>query len=671
MGKINVLEKHIAELIAAGEVVERPSSVVKELLENSIDAGAKNVTVEIRNGGVRYIRVTDDGYGIERDDIKNAFLRNATSKIKVQDDLNNIETLGFRGEALASICAVSKVELITRTKDQNIGTRYEIFGGEEVSFSEYGCPQGTTFIVRDLFYNTPARMKFLKKDVSEANAVAKILNMVALSHPEVGIKFIRDGRLDLNTPGDGKIQSVIYSVYGKNFVSSLIEVSYSLNGITVNGLVNNPSGARPNRSMQHFFINGRYVKTRTAMAALEEAYKGSIMVQRFPSCVLYINVPYYAVDVNVHPSKVEVRFIDERPIFDVVYHGVKSALMKNESMVVMPLTKDAVQLDQNQSSLSGNTKIKMDISQGEEKHDIKFIKESTTTYDSKDEPEIFIPKSSTNFKNAARAVNFDVGKNNLDEITNRSFMKDAVNFNSVKIQGGTSSIKEPSSKEGNIEENQGNKEIEVKENDEKLYEGENQITMKNFTYNSDKLVVVGEAFKTYIIVQKEGELFLIDKHALHERMIYEKLKAQKGENKGAQTLLDPVAISVSKDEYNAILFNIKVFQDAGFNVEDFGTSTVIVRAAPIYLERSEIEQAVIEMADHIIQNRKDLTSSHIEWLYQNIACRAAIKAGSCAKMEEMEALIKKLNGERHCPHGRPIFITIKRKDIEKQFGRIQ
>ena len=359
MGKINVLEKHIAELIAAGEVVERPSSVVKELVENSIDAGAKNITVEIRNGGVRYIRVTDNGHGIEKDDIRKAFLRNATSKIKLEDDLNSIATLGFRGEALASICAVSKVELITRTEDQNIGTRYEIFGGEEVSFSEYGCPQGTTFIVRDLFYNTPARMKFLKKDVSEANAVGKILNMVALSHPEVGIKFIRDGRLDLNTPGDGKIQSAIYAVYGKNFVSSLIEISYTLNGVTVSGFINNPNSARPNRSMQHFFINGRYVKTRTAMAALEEAYKGSIMVKKFPSCVLYINVPVSAVDVNVHPSKVEVRFIDEKPIFDVIYHGVKSTLMKNEPQIVMNLNNNAMEINQKQKIPDDNVQIKI------------------------------------------------------------------------------------------------------------------------------------------------------------------------------------------------------------------------------------------------------------------------------------------------------------------------
>lgn len=670
MGKINVLEKHIAELIAAGEVVERPSSVVKELVENSIDAGAKNITVEVRNGGVKYIRVTDNGYGIEKDDIRKAFLRNATSKIKLEDDLNSIATLGFRGEALASICAVSRVELITRTEDQNIGIRYEIFGGEEVSFSEYGCPQGTTFIVRDLFYNTPARMKFLKKDVSEANAVGKILNMVALSHPEVGIKFIRDGRLDLNTPGDGKIQSAIYAVYGKNFVSSLIEISYTLNGIAVSGFINNPNSARPNRSMQHFFINGRYVKTRTAMAALEEAYKGSIMVQKFPSCVLYINVPFGAVDVNVHPSKVEVRFINEKPIFDVIYHGVKSTLMKNEPQIVMKINNNNMEINPKQKVSDDNVQVKIEVSSDERKHDMTLIEASTPVYDSNTEPEILIPKSASNFKSAAGIVKVNTEEINFNGLQ-KSFSVDS-HFHSDNNEIKKEQFKSvtPSLAIEDNEQSKGTAEDENNKVDINIDDGD-QTTISNFGKSEDKLTIIGETFKTYIIVQKnENELILVDKHALHERMIYEELKAKKGEE-SAQILLEPVAISVSKDEYDTILLNSEVFRDAGFDIEDFGTSTVVVRAAPIYLERCEVEQAVIEMADHIMQNKKDLTSSHVEWLYQNIACRAAIKAGINAKMEEMEALIKGASNEKHCPHGRPVSITIKKKDIEKQFGRIQ
>lgn len=676
MGKINVLEKHLAELIAAGEVVERPSSVVKEMVENSIDAGAKNITVEIKNGGVKYIRVTDDGYGIEKDDVKNAFLRNATSKIKLEDDLNNIATLGFRGEALASISAVAKVELITRTKDQNIGIRYEIAGGEEISFSEYGCPQGTTFIVKDLFYNTPARMKFLKKDVSEANAVAKVLNMIALSHPEVGIKFIRDGRLDLNAPGDGKIQSAIYAVYGKNFVSSLIEVSYSLNGITVNGFINNPDSARPNRSMQHFFINGRYVKTRTAMVALEEAYKGAIMVQKFPSCVLYINVPFNAVDVNVHPAKVEVRFIDERPIFDAVYHGVKSSLMKNETSIVMQFKKDTISTDSEEKKRSDAKpipQVKIEISPREKMYGMPIVKVSALAKDAEDEPEFFMPKSVSNFKNTVGPAKFAKEEKSFDDIKQDAVVDSAIINRNVTTDGSLniSVLEEVEIKSAEDPKKNVSAAAEDEASAVKLPECVEQTTMSGLNDGTDRLNVIGEAFKTYILVQKnDNELVLVDKHALHERMIYEKLKSQKSED-SAQILLDPVAITVSKEEYGIILSNGELFKEAGFDIEDFGTSTVVVRSSPIYLERSEIEQAVIEMADHIMQNKKDLISSHVEWLYQNIACRAAIKAGVSAKMEEMEDLIRKIHGERHCPHGRPTSITITKKDIEKQFGRIQ
>jgi len=331
MGVINVLDKHVAELIAAGEVVERPASVIKELVENSIDAGAKNITVEIKNGGTTFMRVADDGCGIYRDDIKVAFLRHATSKVKVESDLDSISTLGFRGEALASICAVSRLQLITRNVNEEIGTSYEIDGGEEQSFDDAGCPVGTTFVIRDLFYNIPARAKFLKKDVSEGNAVSNIIDKTALSHPEIAFTYIKDGKQVLRTFGDGKLISAIYSVFGKDFAKGLIPVDYQLDAIKVYGYISKPEHSRPNRNMQNFFINGRYIKTRTAMVALEEAFKGSIMVGKFPSCVLNIELPCEIIDVNVHPSKLEVRFINERPVFDAIYHTVKSSLMKYDS----------------------------------------------------------------------------------------------------------------------------------------------------------------------------------------------------------------------------------------------------------------------------------------------------------------------------------------------------
>ncbi|MFQ9952786.1 MAG: DNA mismatch repair endonuclease MutL, partial [Clostridium sp.] len=340
MGKIHVLDKHVAELIAAGEVVERPSSVIKEVVENAIDAGATSITVEIQHGGTTFMRVTDDGCGIAREDVPKAFIRHATSKVYQQDDLDHIGTLGFRGEALASICAVSKVTLLTRTQEELAGTHYQIDGGESESGCEdAGCPVGTTLVIRDLFYNTPARMKFLKKDVSEANAVAGVVDRIALSHPEISIRFIRDGKNQLQTPGDGQLKSCIYAVYGKEFTGGLIPVDYQLDGVKVTGFVSKPSASRPTRSMQHFFINGRYVKSRTAMAALEEAFKGSIMVGKFPSCVLHLEISCEAVDVNVHPAKIEVRFINERPIFEAVYHGVKSALLAGDSRSELSFSK--------------------------------------------------------------------------------------------------------------------------------------------------------------------------------------------------------------------------------------------------------------------------------------------------------------------------------------------
>ena len=341
MPKIHVLEKQVAELIAAGEVVERPSSVIKELVENSIDSGASIVTVEIRRGGVTYIRVTDNGCGIAREDVATAFLRHATSKVREKDDLDAILTLGFRGEALASISAVSRVDLITRTADSSIGTHYSSEGGSDVEIEDAGCPLGTTITARDLFFNVPARMKFLKKDTAEGNSVAGLMDKIALSHPEISFRLIREGKEVLHTPGDGKLSSAIYAVFGKEFFGALLPVDYTLGGIRVHGYISSPIASRPNRSMQNFFINGRFVRSRTACVALEEAYKGAIMVGKFPACVLHIELPSSVVDVNVHPAKLEVRFVNERPVFDAVYHGVKSAVTASRDMKSVDLAQHA------------------------------------------------------------------------------------------------------------------------------------------------------------------------------------------------------------------------------------------------------------------------------------------------------------------------------------------
>ena len=661
MGKINVLNKHIAELIAAGEVVERPSSVIKELVENSIDAGATTINIEIKNGGVTYMRITDNGIGIEKDDIKKAFLRNATSKIKVEDDLNNISTLGFRGEALFSICAVSKVELMTKTNGEEIGTHYKIEGGEEVLFEECGCSSGTTIIVRDLFYNTPARMKFLKKDSSEGTLIAKILDRIALSHPEVAFKFIREGKLELNTPGNGRVVSAIYAVYGKEFFSSLMELEYKLNGVKLSGFINKPTSPRASRNMQHFFINGRYVKSRTAMVALEEAFKGSIMVQKFPACVMYIELPFDSVDVNVHPSKVEIRFVDERPIFDAIYHGVKSALLRGNSSAL--LNERKIASNDNKKSVDNIHYGVENINRFEEKNDIQEIKSVILNRDLNKEsfsnmveeitaeaPEIYLPKKSENVY--AKKLVFDTDKDynilNLEKSVLKSEEEDHIQKNVL---------------DSNIAPQAKNKNdhYEVEKNVQLGFENKDDIDIK----------IKGEIFNTYIIVEKNtDEVVFIDKHAAHEKMIYKELKSS--ENAPLpQIFLEPVVVSLSKDEYTAIVDNISMFIKSGFEIDDFGNSSVVVRAAPSYLDNVSITDIITEMANYILDHKKNIQSNYVEWLYENIACRAAIKAGKEAKLEEMQVLIKRIIKEdpRFCPHGRPIAVTMKRHEIEKMFGR--
>lgn len=668
MGKINVLDKHIAELIAAGEVVERPSSVIKELVENSIDAGAKTVTIEIKNGGVSYMRISDDGCGIEADDIRNAFLRNATSKIKVEDDLNNIATLGFRGEALFSVCAVSRVEVMTRPKKQEVGTHYKIEGGAEVLFEECGCSVGTTIIVRDLFYNTPARMKFLKKDSSEGLAIEKILDRIALSHPEIAFKFIKEGKLQLNTPGDGNVDSAIYAVYGKEFFTSLMPIDYKFNGITITGFISKPILPRSSRNMQHFFINGRYVKSKTAMVALEEAFKGSIMVQKFPACVMYIDLPFDSIDVNVHPSKVEIRFIDERPIFDAIYHGVKTALINNGKPAILGNDKvpaPEVQIIKNSDknkTRNGVNNLKMIdfLDKADKIADFKTtVLDKSSTGDAKgsddtaDSPEIYMPKKSENIYLKKPDLNSETVCNILD-------IKEGVSKAKNSVDTG---IVEDISISSFIDKNAIDKVFPI--NNAKV----EQIALVPDNFD---VKIIGEIFNTYIIVEKNAsEVVLIDKHAAHERMIFEELKTEK-DMPPSQLFLEPVVVSLSKDEYAIILDNISLFVNAGFELDDFGNGAIIVRAAPSYLDNVDISDIVTQMANYILEHRKNIRSDYVEWLYENIACRAAIKAGKEAKPQEMQALVKQIIKEdpKFCPHGRPVAVTVKRRDIEKKFGRV-
>lgn len=644
MGKIKVLDKKVAELIAAGEVVERPSSVIKELVENAVDAGASVITVEIRNGGIRYMRITDNGSGIPREDVPTAFLRHATSKITAENDLESIATLGFRGEALASIAAMSRVEMLTRTAAETAGTRY-VINDDETFLEEAGCPVGTTIMVRDLFYNTPARMKFLKKDITEGNAVAGIIDKIALSHPEISFRFIRDGKKQLHTPGDSKLLSAVYAVYGKQFADTLIPVEYELGGIGVKGLVSLPTQSRGSRSMQSFFINGRFIKSRTAMAALEEAYKGSIMAGKFPACVLRLQLSFEAVDVNVHPAKLEVRFVNERPIFDAVYHAVKSALAAGDRKKEMQFTKPMPMPD---APL--------------EKHENLMFQ----TEKPKEQISLYPPRAKP--KPAARPAPETAGRGVLKDTNGR---QSEPYFPAFQAASQIESVLDSEVRSEYHKEDKLCKQAPVYEEPPPTAD----ISAPPKPAASDFYTkLVGEAFDTYIILQYGSDaLMLIDKHAAHERILYEKLKAEYRAGV-SQTLLEPVMVTLSKEEYSAVLMNLDALQSAGFQTEDFGAGTVMVRSAPLLLEGGDVAAAVMEIAGYLTSFKTDLTTEHLDWIYHNVACRVAIKGGNRSTDAELIALAKQLEENpdiRYCPHGRPVSMLIKKKDLEKQFGRVQ
>ncbi len=627
MAVIQVLDKHVAELIAAGEVVERPSSVIKELLENSIDAGASRITVEIRDGGITYMRVTDDGCGIPRDQVATAFLRHATSKIRTEDDLAGIGTLGFRGEALASIAAVSRVCLTTCADREIVGTRYEIHGGEEVSLSDEGCPRGCSFEISDLFYNIPARMKFLKKDVSEGNAVAGIVERLALSHPEIAFRFIRNGKNELQTAGDGNLLNCIHAVFGKAFVAGLMPIEYTMGGIRVSGYVCRPDAGRQNRTMQHFFINGRYVKSQTAMVALERAYKGVMMVGKFPTCVMSLEMPAETVDSNVHPAKIEVRFINEKPVFDAVYYGVKSA-----------------------------------IECGDEIRQVSFTAErqiSQTTAPKKEQsspPPTIVPSPATVPPAPRRPITPPA---RLSEKPSADKISAALRFLNVSVDDSPS-------------------ELFVADDSGPFISKKPPVPVKQIEPAVEQTAiprppairVIGEWIRTYILVETDGSLYIIDKHAAHERILYNSLK--ENERVDEQLLLTPVSVTVSREEHSALMENIESLAQAGITIEDFGDCTVIVRTFPMILSGEDVEGTIREIAAGFVSGAYTVQSSKLDWIYHSSACRAATKAGDKSSLPELQALAERVLIDasiRYCPHGRPVCIEMTRQEIEKQFGR--
>lgn len=651
MAKITVLEKSVAELIAAGEVVERPASVIKELVENSIDAGATAVTVEIQNGGVTFMRVTDNGCGIAPDEVSTAFLRHATSKIKTEEDLDRIFTLGFRGEALAAVSSVSRVEMLTKIKENDFGTNYIIEGGVEKLKTEAGCPDGTTIIIRDLFFNTPARMKFLRKDVAEGNAVAGVIDRMALSHPEVSFRFIRDGKTTLLTKGNGDLYNAIYDVCKKDFASTLIPVNNELNGIKVSGFVSKPTACRPSHAGQIFFLNGRYIKSSTITAAVDNAYKNTAMVGRFPAAVLNITVPVGAVDVNVHPAKTEVRFSDERRIFDCVIFGIRNALIQGD--------------ERPKFNLGGSKQIRMSA---DEYRQTSF---NVDTRSKKEEQNVYKQILDVTAQNAAKKSNLIFNTNKVEELVeDGKTVKQATFYTAPKQSVET---KEPPK----ILHEDGVSLIDFNKIDQ-----QKNISITNETKQPEQIIepnekaddlqikYIGEAFLTYIIVETTDCLYLIDKHAAHERILFNKLTKTKEISK--QLLLTPITVNLAKEEYSALVDNVDLVNSSGFEIDDFGNGAVIVRAVPAPLAEENIDNLIFEIAENII-NHNTVETEKLDWLFDNISCRAAIKAGNVTSSVELEALAKKVLSDKeimYCPHGRPVAFKLTKNEIEKQFGRL-
>ncbi|MCL2056767.1 MAG: DNA mismatch repair endonuclease MutL [Oscillospiraceae bacterium] len=627
MPKINVLDKAVAELIAAGEVVERPASIVKELVENSIDAGARQITVEISGGGIKLIRVSDDGCGIDAEDVPKAFLRHATSKVAGADDLDAILTLGFRGEALASVAAMAKVELVTKTIDAPEGIAYTIEGGEHIRTAPAGRPTGTTITVSDVFYNTPARMKFLKRDVGEGNAVSAVMEKFALSHPEIAFRFVRDGQVKLTTSGNGGLKAVARSIFGGD--TALLEADYILDGaIHVTGLIGAPAASRKSRAYQNFFINRRYVRSRTCAAALEEAFKGKLASGSFPLCVLNLDISAHAVDVNVHPAKIEVRFADERPVYSAVYYAAKSALSSMDRHFA------------GQTITDGDIKAKSPVN----------------------ELTLHLPKES-------------LGQQRLTAREFRALFaekesEEPPNFNrSVKLKSADIDIfvdDVPRSRGGNLPP--------VKDTPLPPVKGAAPPPVKpepKPEIEEEPCRLVGEVFGVYIIIERGKELLLADKHAAHERMIYEYL-TKNLELGDRQILLSPVAAVLSGEEYTAAAENQSEFERLGFGVEDFGANTILVREVPIELGEQDIPNIIGEIAAKLVKGMRKLTPDVIDRLFYSIACKAALRAGDKNSKEELAEIIRRLAADpeiTHCPHGRPVSVHITRREIDKMFGK--
>jgi len=636
MPVINVLQPHVADMIAAGEVVERPASVIKELVENSLDAGAKNITVEIRGGGATYIRVTDDGCGMAPEDAGIAFLRHATSKLHDEKGLEAISTMGFRGEALAAISSVSKIELNTRRRGDASGTRVVLEAGDIQEMFAAGCPDGTTMIVRDLFYNTPARLKFLKSDRSEASACQLAALRCALGHPEVSIRFIKDRNEEFFTPGDGKQESCVYSLMGRDMATQMLRCAGENNGIHVTGFVSSPAYGKGNRSAQFFFCNGRFIKSQLLQAAVEHAYKNTLLTGRYPACALYIELGYGSVDVNVHPAKTEVKFSEERKVFDAVHYAVLSALAGERQTA-----------------------------------EIKLSESTKKAVGAK--PDFYQSMSAETFRESGYAAPKPVQPQPAAAATAVSALRPPVSA-ARPVQPVQMSLRaEPAEYENSRilpEKPEKSETVPVFSQDMPVKAVEKPVQNVESRPIPDHKIV-GEALKTYIIVEQDDKLILIDKHAAHERMIFDRLKAQEREIM-AQNLLIPVTIRPNGDDMDAITENAALLYELGFEIEPFGERELIVRAVPADMDAGDVPTAIEEICEKLRRGKCPDAQSARDEILHTVACKAAIKAGWDTHPKELEAVVDAvISGQvRYCPHGRPVSVTLTHKELDKQFKRI-
>ena len=649
MPKIIQLSTHIANLIAAGEVVERPASVAKELLENAVDAGASKVTIEMKDGGMTFLRVTDNGCGMSAEDARTAFLRHATSKLRTAEDLAAIATCGFRGEALAAIASVSRIDLMTKTPASIEGVSLRLEAGQIVEETEAGCPDGTTIIVRDLFYNTPARMKFMKSDTVEGSRVTAAVQMQALAHPSVAFKLIKDGKEVLSTPGTGKLEAAVYCVYGRE-CAKMAKVESRWEQYSLSGFVSKPTDSRPSRNLQTFFVNGRPVKSKLLIAALEEAYRNQMMVGKFPACVLHLNLPANMVDVNVHPAKTEVKFLNEKAVFDCVHYGVLGALNKTPD-------RPDVQFKKPQTTVASTPVV-------------------TATKPVETPAKPAAPAKRDPFFRTMTAEEYKTFSTALEKAPQPK--REAAVATAAKVERTVSlpvreQVAVPAAKLPPMYKPQPKPEVKPEPKPEPTPEPP-QEEMEQTVLDMPAEIewrMVGELYNSYIIVEQGDEAFLIDKHAAHERILFEKLKANQ-EKISSQSLLTPISVRLSPAAAGELLANKEMLEELGFEIDEFGENTVLLRQIPMDLSTDAAQEAVEQMAADLLNGRREKKTTVRDEILHTVACKAAIKAGWKNDEAELLALVRQVMARedlKYCPHGRPICITLSEKQLEKQFKR--